>query len=49
MIEYNHKGEQCIYKDILCQEGVCSGCNIAINKNKDVVKYICEKLNTEQE
>lgn len=48
MIEYSHKGERCIYKDILCQEGICSRCSIAIDNRKNcTVDNICEKLNTE--
>lgn len=34
MIEYNHKGEWCIYSDITCQEGICSRCNIAMENRK---------------
>lgn len=45
MIEYNHKGERCIYKDILCQEGVCSRCNIMENRKYDTIEDICEKFN----
>lgn len=45
MIGYSHKGERCKYKDILCQEGVCSGCGIAIDNRKyDIVDDICEKI-----
>ncbi len=45
-MEYNHKGEWCTYKDILCQEGICSECNIAMNnRREDTVNDICEKLN----
>jgi hypothetical protein len=43
MIEYNHKGEWCIYKDITCQEGICTMCNIAIeNRKYDTIEDICE-------
>lgn len=43
MIEYNHKGEWCIYKNIICQEGICSRCSIIMeNRNKDVINDICE-------
>lgn len=46
MIEYNYKGERCIYKDILCQEGVCSRCSIAMeNRKHDTIEDICEKFN----
>ena len=48
MIEYNHKGERCIHKDILCQEGVCARCNIAIgNRKNGTVNDICEELNVQ--
>lgn len=48
MTEYNHKGEWCTYKDILCQEGVCARCYITIeNRKNDTVGDPCEKLNTE--
>lgn len=45
MIEYDHKGEQCIYKNIICQEGVCSRCSIMENRKCDTIEDICEKLN----
>lgn len=48
MIEYNHKGELCTYKDILCQEGICSRCNVAMdNRHKDTINDICESLNVQ--
>jgi hypothetical protein len=46
MIEYNHKGEWCIYKDILCQEGACDRCNIIIG-NRNNGTDICEELNAQ--
>jgi hypothetical protein len=30
-IGVNHKGEQCQYKAILCQEGYCNECQIYID------------------
>ena len=48
MIEYNHKGGWCIHTDIICQEGICSRCNIAIeNRKNDIIDDICGKLNIE--
>lgn len=28
MEELNHKGEKCLYAKILCQEGICSNCEL---------------------
>ncbi len=28
-----HKGDPCVYKPILCQEGYCSGCAIHLEKS----------------
>ncbi len=41
MLEYNHKGERCMYKDIICQESFCCRCNIAIENRKcDITLYL---------
>jgi len=34
--EDNHKGQKCPYKDILCQEGYCSGCQVFIDWSKSL-------------
>ena len=36
----NHKGQSCLYKKILCQEGFCSGCQIYIEAMKRVKRLI---------
>jgi hypothetical protein len=33
-IEY-HRGEPCVYKPLLCQEGYCSNCEIYMNQQND--------------
>jgi len=33
-IEY-HKGTFCVYENIFCQEGLCSGCNIYKKRTSD--------------
>jgi len=43
MIEYNHKGEHCTYKDILCQEGICSRC-VAENRKYEI-NDVCQESN----
>lgn len=45
MIEYNHKGEHCTYKDILCQEGICSRCSIAAENRKYEINDVCQESN----
>ena len=34
----NHKGTQCMYKDILCQESFCEGCQIYLDRLCPVCK-----------
>ena len=36
----NHKGQPCLYKKMLCQEGFCSECQIYIEAMKRVEKLI---------
>ena len=39
--EINHKGTDCIYNDMFCQEGYCNECQIAI----DFIKIQAEVIN----
>jgi hypothetical protein len=44
----NHKGEWCLYKSQLCQEGICNNCQIfwdAEQKWHDLIDEFNVKLN----
>ena len=41
-----HKGNLCLYKSIICQEGYCSGCFIYLEKSQQRDLFITpDKLN----
>jgi hypothetical protein len=41
----NHKGTECIYKPILCQEGLCLNCAVA-KKSTELTCELCGQTGT---
>ncbi len=37
----NHKGQQCIWKHMLCQEGYCNDCQVSIDTKKRIEDLLC--------
>jgi hypothetical protein len=41
-LEY-HKGQPCVFKPLLCQEGYCSECIICLEQSVEITPPIIEK------
>ena len=44
----NHKGEWCLYKALVCQEGVCCGCQVYLDAVSNAVQKVVQVGKAEQ-
>jgi hypothetical protein len=43
-----HRGEWCLYRSLVCQEGVCCGCQIYLDAVSNAVKKVVQVEKTRQ-